>query len=224
MAIGDIRTFGKTNANVNADVLVETNDRIAGDNTLTNDINSNIIGNINHTNAQIIDEQVPTLQAQLNAAVNQRKTKLGDPAVETIDGGVTFSTKFNIIKARTAQSEVSAGAASGDFSGVLAKYNTLLNTNTANTAALADMKSGSPTYTTVRTLEDFIVGMKTGDDGTIAGYTTSMNNTLNALANGGQQTKTNGMVYKDENSNTFYRLYISAGNLLIEEVAAPAGY
>lgn len=224
MAIGDIRTFGKTNANVNADVLVETNDRIAGDNTLTNDINSNIIGNISHTNAQIIDEQVPTLQAQLNAAVNQRKTKLGDPAVETIDGGVTFSTKFNIIKARTAQSEVSASAASGDFSGVLAKYNTLLNTNTANTAALADMKSGSPTYTTVRTLEDFIVGMKTGDDGTIAGYTTSMNNTLNALANGGQQTKTNGMVYKDENSNTFYRLYISAGNLLIEEVAAPAGY
>lgn len=224
MAIGDIRTFGKTNANVNADVLVETNDRIAGDNTLTNDINSNIIGNIHHTNAQIIDEQVPTLQAQLNAAVNQRKTKLGDPAVETIDGGVTFSTKFNIIKARTAQSEVSAGASGEDFSGVLAKYNTLLNTNTANTAALADMKSGSPTYTTVRTLEDFIVGMKTGDDGTIAGYTTSMNNTLNALANGGQQTKTNGMVYKDENSNTFYRLYISAGNLLIEEVAAPAGY
>jgi hypothetical protein len=44
---------------------------------------------------------------------------------------------------------------------------------------------------------------------------------MNALANGGQQTKTNGMVYKDENSNTYYRLYIYAGNLQIEEVAAP---
>ena len=221
MAIGDIKTFGKTNANVNADVLVETNDRIAGDNTLTNDINSNIIGNITHTNAQIIDEQVPILQAQLTAAVTQRKTKLGDPAVEAIVGGVTFSSRFNTIKSRTASSEVSAGAASGDFSGVLAKYNTLLNTNTANTAALADMKSGSPTYTTVRTLEDFIIGMKTGDDGTIAGYTNTANAQLAALANGGQQTKTNFMTYKDENSNTYYKMYISAGNLLIEEIAAP---
>lgn len=221
MAIGDIKTFGKTNANVNADVLVETNDRIAGDNTLTNDINSNIIGNISHTNAQIIDEQVPTLQAQLTAAVNQRKTKLGDPAVEAIVGGVTFSSRFNTIKARTTSSEVSAGAASGDFSGVLAKYNTLFDTNTANTAALADMKSGSPAYATVRTMEDFIVGMKTGDDGTIAGYTTTSTAQLAALASGGQQTKTNFMTYKDENSNTYYKMYISAGNLLIEEIAAP---
>lgn len=221
MAIGDIKTFGKTNANVNADVLVETNDRIAGDNTLTNDINSNIIGNISHTNAQIINEQVPTLQAQLTAAVTQRKTKLGDPAVEAIVGGVTFSSRFNTIKSRTASSEVSAGAASGDFSGVLAKYNTLFDTNTANTAALADMKSGSPTYATVRTLEDFIVGMKTGDDGTIASYTTNANAQLAALADGGQQTKTNFMTYKDENSNTYYKMYISAGNLLIEEIAAP---
>ena len=221
MAIGDIKTFGKTNANVNADVLVETNDRIAGDNTLTNDINSNIIGNITHTNAQIIDEQVPTLQAQLTATVNQRKTKLGDTAVETIVGGVTYSSRFNTIKTRTASSEVSAGAASGDFTGILAKYNTLLSTNDANTVALADMKSGSPTYTTVRTLEDFVVGMKTGDDGTIAGYTTTANAQLAALADGGQQTKTNFMTYKDENSNIYYKMYISAGNLLIEEIAAP---
>ena len=221
MAIGDIRTFGKTNTNVNADVLVETNDRIAGDNTLTNDINKNVIGNISHTNAQIIDEQVPTLNASLTAAINSRKTKLGDPAVETIVGGVTYSSRFNTIKTRTASSEVSAGAASGDFNGVVTKYNTLLSTNNANTAALNDMKSGSPTYTTMRTLEDFIFGMKTGDDGTIAGYTSTSTAQLNALADGGQQTKTNFMTYKDENSNTYYKMYISAGNLLIEEIAAP---
>ena len=221
MAIGDIKVFGKTNANVSADVLVETNDRIAGDNTLTNDINNNIIGSIGHTNAQILDEQVPVLQDQLTSVVNSRKSKLGDPAVETISGGVTFSSKFNTIKSRTISSEASASAASGDFSGVLAKYNTLVSTNNSNTISLTDMKSGSPAYNTVRTVEDFIVGMKTGDDGTIAGYTTTTNAQLNALANGGIQTKVNGMVYKDENSNTYYRVYISAGNLLIEEVAAP---
>ena len=221
MAIGDIKVFGKTNANVSADVLVETNDRIAGDNTLTNDINNNIIGSIGHTNAQILDEQVPVLQDQLTSVVNSRKSKLGDPAVETISGGVTFSSKFNTIKSRTISSEASASAASGDFSGVLAKYNTLVSTNNSNTISLTDMKSGSPAYNTVRTVEDFIVGMKTGDDGTIAGYTTTTNTQLNALANGGIQTKVNGMVYKDENSNTYYRVYISAGNLLIEEVAAP---
>jgi len=222
MAIGDIKVFGKTSANVSADVLVETNDRIAGDTTLINDINNNIIGNINHTNAQILDEQVPVLQAQLTSVVNSRKSKLGDPAVETISGGVTFSSKFNTVKARTLTSEANAGAASGDFVGVQVKYNTLLSTNNANTAALSDMKSGSPAYNTVRTVEDYIVGMKTGDDSTIAGYTTTANAQINALANGGQQTKTNGMVYKDENSETYYRMYISAGNLLIEEVSAPA--
>ena len=222
MAIGDIKIFGKTSANVSADVLVESNDRVAGDNTLTNDINNNIIGSIGHTNAQILDEQVPVLQAQLTSVVDSRKSKLGDPAVETISGGVTFSSKFNTVKARTLSSEASAGAASGDFSGVLAKYNTLVSTNNSNTISLTDMKSGSPAYNTVRTVEDFIVGMKTGDDGTIAGYTTTTNAQLNALANGGQQTKTNGMVYKDENSETYFRVYISAGNLLIEEVSAPA--
>ena len=221
MAIGDIKVFGKTSANVSADVLVESNDRVAGDNTLTNDINNNIIGSIGHTNAQILDEQVPVLQAQLTSVVNSRKSKLGDSAVETISGGVTFSSKFNTIKSRTISSETSASAASGDFSGVLAKYNTLVSTNNANTMVLTDMKSGSPAYNTVRTVEDFIVGMKTGDDGTIAGYTTTTNAQLNALANGGIQTKVNGMVYKDENSDTYYRVYISAGDLLIEEVAAP---
>ena len=221
MAIGDIKVFGKTSANISADVLVESNDRVAGDNTLTNDINNNIIGSIGHTNAQILDEQVPVLQAQLTSVVDSRKSKLGDPAVETIVGGVTFSSKFNTIKSRTISSEASASAASGDFSGVLAKYNTLVSTNNSNTISLTDMKSGSPAYNTVRTVEDFIVGMKTGDDGTIAGYTTTTNAQLNALANGGIQTKVNGMVYKDENSNTYYRVYISAGNLLIEEVAAP---
>jgi hypothetical protein len=221
MAIGDIKVFGKTNANVNADVLVETNDRIAGDTTLTNDINNNIIGNISHTNAQILDEQVPVLTASLTSAVNDRKSKLGDPVVETISGGVTFASKFNTIKARTLTSETNANAASGNFSGVKAKYNTLLTTNNANTAALNDIKSGSPTYNTLRTAEDYIVGLKTSEDSTLAGYTTTTNAQLNALADGGQQTKTNGMVYKDENSNTYYRLYIYAGNLQIEEVAAP---
>ena len=222
MAIGDIKIFGKTNANVSADVLVETNDRIAGDNKLTNDINNNIIGSIGHTNAQILDEQVPVLQAQLTSVVNSRKSKLGDPAVETISGGVTFSSKFNTVKARTLTSESNAGVASSDFAGVLSKYNTLVSTNNTNTMALTDMKSGSPAYNTVRTVEDFIVGMKTNDDLTIAGYTTTANAQINALANGGQQTKTNGMIYKDENSETYYRVYISAGNLLLEEVAAPA--
>ena len=222
MAIGDIKIFGKTNANVSADVLVETNDRIVGDNKLTTDINNNIIGSIGHTNAQILNEQVPVLQTQLTSVVNSRKSKLGDPAVETISGGVTFSSKFNTVKARTLTSESNAGAASGDFSEVLVKYNTLLSANNANTASLSDMKSGSPAYNTVRTVEDYIVGMKTNDDSTIAGYTTTANAQINALANGGQQTKTNGMVYKDENSNTYFRVYISAGNLLIEEVSAPA--
>ena len=221
MAIGDIKVFGKTNANVNDDVLVETNDRIVGDTKLTNDINNNIIGNIHHTNAQILDEQVQTLTASLTSVVNDRKSKLGDPAVETISGGVTFAAKFNTVKARTLTSESNANAARGDFSIVQEKYNTLLTTNEANTAVLNDMKAGSPTYNTLRTAEDYIVGMKTSDDATIAGYTTTTNAQLNALANGGQQTKTNGMVYKDENSNTYYRLYIYAGNLQIEEVAAP---
>jgi hypothetical protein len=76
-------------------------------------------------------------------------------------------------------------------------------------------------YNTLRTAEDYIVGLKTTEDNTLAGYTTSSTAQMNALANGGQQTKTNGMVYKDENSNTYYRLYIYAGNLQIEEVAAP---
>lgn len=222
MAIGDIKVFGKTSANISADVLVESNDRVAGDNTLTNDINNNIIGSIGHTNAQILDEQVPVLQAQLTSVVDSRKSKLGDPAVETIVGGATYSAKFNTIKARTLTSESNAGAASGDFAGVLAKYNTLLSANNSNTASLSDMKSGSPAYNTVRTVEDYIVGMKTNDDLTIAGYTTTANAQINALANDGQQTKTNGMVYKDENSATYYRVYISAGNLLIEEVSDPA--
>lgn len=221
MAIGDIKVFGKTNANVNADVLVETNDRIAGDTTLINDINSNIIGNISHTNAQILDEQVPTLTATLTSVINDRKSKLGDPAVETISGGVTFAAKFNTVKARTLTSETNVSTASGDFSGVQSKYNTLLTTNEANTSVLNDMKAGSPAYNTLRTAEDYIVGMKASDDTTIAGYTTTTNAQLNALADGGQQTKTNGMIYKDENSDTYYRLYIYAGNLQIEEVAAP---
>ena len=69
MAICDIKIYGKTNANVSAEVAVEASDRLFGDTTLINDITNNIIGNISHTNAQILAEQVSTLQASLSAVM-----------------------------------------------------------------------------------------------------------------------------------------------------------
>jgi len=220
MAIGDIYVFGKTDANVNADVLVETTGRINGDNILKNDILANIVGSIENTNTQILETQVPILQSQLTSAVNQRKAKFGDPAIETVAGGVTFSAKFNQVKARTLDDENLALSSGSDVGLIVTTFEAAQLRNSDNEMLINDMIAGSPAYDSLKEAETFITDMKTGDDNTIAGFTTNNNAIINDLAMGGQQTKTNGMIYRDEILDKYYRLYINNGSLNILEVNA----
>ena len=224
MAIGDIKIYGKTNANVSAEVAVEASDRLFGDTTLINDITNNIIGNISHTNSQILDEQVPTLQASLSAVINQRSSKLGSLDAEghtSIAGNFTFSDAFNSLKFMTLSNEGTMSGISGNFNSIQTKYYDTLSQVDSNETRYFSLNDDA-TLTSLKTAQTYIETMKTEDDTTIAGFTTTVNTQLSVFAPGGQQTKTNGMIYKDENSATYYRMYISAGNLLIEEVAAPA--
>ena len=218
MAIGDIKVFGKTNANVLSDVQVEVTGRIDGDNVLKGDILSNIVGNIENTNAQVIENQIPGLQTQLANAVAQRKAKMGDPAVETVVGGVSFGTKFNQVKSRTLTDFANAGSTGADTSALLGRISAVAAVNANNTTKLQDIMVGTPAYDSMREIEDFIVSMKTDDDNTISGFSSTYGTTISALAIGGNQTKANGMIYVDENGVDYYRIYINGGALILEGV------
>jgi hypothetical protein len=228
MAIGDIKTLSFDNAAIDSSVSVEATARTNGDNNLKTDITDNVRGKeIGDTEtdskAQLIENQIPTLRTALNTAISARKTMYGDPAVETIDGGVGFATKFGTVKSRTETSRVNVDAAGGDQTGV---------ENDASTEAtrLTDLQTKvdnilnnvDGTFDNVKEAFDHIAQMKTDDETQISGFTTTRNAEMDVLIKDELFNDTTGYLYKDKNSDTYYRMYVTDGNLITEEVNAPA--
>jgi len=228
MAIGDIKILSLQPADVDTSVGVEATARIEGDNVLKTDITNNVRGieiddTVNDTKAQLIENQIPALRDALDSAIAGRKQMYGDPSVEVIDGGVGFASKFDTINTRTATSLEDVYAASSDQSTV---EEDAINTETKLSGLESTvndiLNNVDNTFDNVKEAFDYITQMDLDDDTLISGFTTTRNAELDILLDDALFNNTVGFIYKDKNSDTYYRMYITGGNLITEEVNAPA--
>lgn len=226
MAMNEVTHVGYTVAGV--DNLVDgatglSANRIIGDTKNQNDTNSKLI-DLDGNNKDLTDRNEDAL-ALMNTAIsenrNSRYTKCGLVASEPTPAGENLTTKINTNASYFAEkSSVFAGIESAE---TLTAKNVLTDEkHVENQARIDTLLTGTNiTNDSFKELYDNVMGIDVNDPDTPAGFEFSMRKEISKLADQGDQKRGNCLVYKDENSKSFYEMYIQGGLIALEEIPNP---
>lgn len=226
MAMNEVTHVGYTVAGV--DNLVDGTtgllaNRIIGDTKNQNDTNSKLI-DLDGNNKDLTDRNEDAL-ALMNTAIsenrNSRYTKCGLVEAEPTPIGGSLTTILNTNATYFAEkSSVFAGIESAE---TLTAKNVLTDAkHVENQARIDTLLTGTNINNdSFKELYDNVMGIDVNDPDTPAGFEFSMRKEISKLADQGDQKRGNCLVYKDENSKSFYEMYIQGGLIALEEIPNP---
>jgi hypothetical protein len=217
MAMNDITYIGFTPAAVDAQVLDLATNRQNADNTNIAKVNTKLI-DMDELNKDIEDrttEAAALADSQITQVKNNRELTIGT--------GLNNLTQEinNVANYYNSKHSVFAGLES----------TASLNTKSVNIEAkslllepkLNDMSSNVDPNS-FKEVYDLVTKVDLTDPTTVAGFEFSMRKSISKLADQDTQEKGKCLIYKDENTKSFYEMYIYNGLIALEEVPDERGY
>ena len=215
MAMNDITHIGFTPAQVDAQVLDLATNRQNADNTNIAKVNTKLI-DMDELNKDIEDrttEAAALADSQITQVKNNRELTIGtglNNLTQEINNVANYYNSKHSVFAGL-ESTTSLNTKSDDIEAKSLLLGPKLNDMSSN----VDPNSFKEVYDLV------MANVDVNDPTTVAGFEFSMRKSIAKLADQGAQEKGKCLIYKDENTKSFYEMYIYNGLIALEEVPNP---
>lgn len=214
MAMNEVTYIGFTPAAVDSQVADMTLNRQTGDTNNINKVSTQLI-DMDAQNKDISDRTTDALvliNSQIGQITASRETILGD--------GTNLTAAINsVANYYNGKQSLFAGLET------TASLNTKSDNIEANTLLMEpklEALSSDVDPNSFKELYDLVMAnVDVNDPDTVAGFEYSMRKSISKLADDGDQKKGSCLIYKDENTKSFYEMYIYNGLIALEEVPNP---
>ena len=222
MALHEITQIGYTESGIDTLVSAEASLKDIGDNALISKINSKLIDR-DAQNKELTErntEAINIMDAAINNTKQSRYATVGPVEVEPTAPNNDLTTKINAV-AQFFDDKKSIFTGLDSTASLTAKKDAVDAQEILNEARITDIESNiNPN--SFKEVYDHVMGtLSETDPNTVIGFETKMRRDISKLADNAAQEKGKCLVYKDENSKTFYELYIQGGLITLEEVYNP---
>ena len=214
MAMNDVTYIGFTPAAVDSQFVDLSSNRQTGDTNNQNKINTQLI-DMDAQNKDIEDrttESLVLLNSQINQLATARENSLGD--------GINLTSSINSV-ATYYNDKQSVFAGLETTSSLNTKSDTIDSKVVLMEPKLDDLSSNVDPNSFKELYDNIMANVDVNDPTTVAGFEYSMRKSISKLADNGDQKKGGCLIYKDENTKSFYEMYIYNGLIALEEVPNP---